>query len=88
MYFMEDNDILTIEKDGVEVKCDICFSYICENNLKGYIVFTDHSKDSNNKENLYVRSYDPNDEEINLKEVSDEEYEMTIEAMNKIQNNS
>ena len=82
---MDNDNSLVIEKDGKEVVCDVCFSYVCEDNLKGYIVFTDHSIDEDGKEALYVRSYDPEDSEENLSLVTDEEFEMTIEAMNKIE---
>lgn len=81
---MDENSFI-IEKDGKEVSCDVCFAFICEENLKGYIAFTDHSKDETGKENLYIRSYDPEDEQQNLYEVSDEEYKLAIDTMNIIE---
>ena len=84
---MENTESLTILKDGVEVSCDVCFSFISEDTNKGYIAYTDHSLDEEGNEVIYVSSYDPEDEMQNLSDVSEEELEMVNEVMDKITNN-
>ena len=84
---MESTEELTIIKNGAEVSCDVCFSFISEDTNKGYICYTDHSLDENGNEIIYISSFDPNDEKEELSDVTDEEYDMAIEVFNKIQNN-
>ena len=83
---MENQESLTIMKDGVEVTCDICFSFTSEETKKGYVAYTDHSLDENGDENVYVKSFDPNDPNQEMNDLSDEEYDLVEEVMNKIQN--
>lgn len=82
---MTADNTLVIEKNGQEVLCDICFSFISEDTNKAYIAYTDHSKNINGKENLFVKSYDPGDYQQSLKDVTDDEITMVYNVMNKIQ---
>ena len=82
---MENTEELTIIKDGVEVSCDVCFSFVSEDTNKGYVCYTDHSLDEEGNEVIYVSSFDPNDPEQNLGDVTDEEYEMAIEVLDGIE---
>ena len=52
---MDNENTLVIEKDGQEVVCDICFSFVSEDTKKRYIAFTDHTKDEEGNENIYVK---------------------------------
>ncbi|MBR3897656.1 MAG: DUF1292 domain-containing protein [Bacilli bacterium] len=54
-----ENEKITIEKDGHEVECDVLFTFTLDETGKVYIGFTDHSKDNEGNEVLYVKSYDP-----------------------------
>lgn len=82
---MKTDNTLVINKNGQEVLCDICFSFISEDTNKGYIAYTDHSHNMNGKENLYVKCYDPSDVHQNLQDISDEEISLVYSVMHKIQ---
>lgn len=78
---------LVIEKDGKEVKCELYFSFVSEDTGKGYVAYTDHSKDESGKENVYVFSFDPDSEEKVLSDISDEEMAMVNHVVDKIKAN-
>ncbi len=52
-------DKLVVNMNGENVSCDILFSLVCNETHKGYIAYTDHQKDENNQENLFIGVYDP-----------------------------
>lgn len=83
---MDNQESLTIMKDGVEVTCDICFSFTSEDTRKGYVAYTDHSLNEDGEENLYVKSFDPNDPNMELNDLTDEEYGLVEEVMEKLEN--
>ena len=82
---MENDNKIEINKNGQQVMCDIYYSFVSEDTNKGYIVFTDHELDENNKTKLYVKSCDPNDPSQELSDLTPAEYEMASKVMNKIQ---
>ena len=82
---MENENTVVISKDGQQVTCDVYFSFISEDTKKGYIVFTDHTLDENNKIKLYIKSCDPDDPEQNLSDVTPAEYEMANRVIKKLQ---
>lgn len=55
----ENLGILTIEKDGEAVDCDVLFTFECEELGKTYVGYTDHAIAANGRKNIYVSSYDP-----------------------------
>ena len=82
---MDTENTLVINKNGQAVVCDICYSFISEDTNKGYIAYTDHTKNINGKENLYVKSYDPDDIEQKLQDITDDELLLINNVMGKIQ---
>ena len=54
-----ENQTITIIKDGKEVECDLLFTFDSEDTGKAYMAFTDHSKNEDGRNNIYVKSYDP-----------------------------
>jgi uncharacterized protein YrzB (UPF0473 family) len=59
MEFFDDDEKVTINKNGEQVSCDVLFTFNCEELCKSYLACTDHSKDDKGQENLYVFSFDP-----------------------------
>lgn len=83
---MRDGNIV-IKKDGQDVKCDILFSFVCNENLKGYVGYTDHSKDENGKEIVYVNAYDPDEGMDKLQEIKTAaEWDMVNNLIERIKN--
>ena len=69
---MENNNSIVIEKDGQKVNCDIYYSFVSDDTKKGYVAFSDHSKDEEENENIYMGSFDPDIGYETLNPVTDE----------------
>lgn len=80
-------DKLTAIVNGEEKEFDIYLTLVCNENNKGYIAYTDHSLDENNKENVYVSVYDPNVGPTQLFEIqTQEEWDLINGVIDKIRN--
>lgn len=80
-----ENEKIQIEKNGEIVDCDILFTFDCEDNLKSYIGYTDHSIGKNGRKNIYVSSYNPLGLKLELEDITDErELAMVNEVLMKI----
>ncbi len=55
---MKDEKIV-IQKNGIDVECEIVFTFDSPDTEKTYIGYTDHSIGKNGRKNIYVSSYDP-----------------------------
>lgn len=66
-----DNDKVIMEKNGEKVECDVLFTFDCEDTMKSYVGYTDHSFGKNKRKNIYVSSYNPFDKEQKLENISD-----------------
>lgn len=85
MDFDINKEKLEIVKDGKKVECDILFTFDCEDTMKSYVGYTDHSFSSNGRKNIYVSSYDPLKPKMELEDVTDaRELEMVNEVLEKI----
>lgn len=78
---MENDNSIVIEKDGQKVNCDIYYSFISDDTKKGYVAFSDHSKDEEGNENIYMGSFDPEVGYDTLSPVTDEK---EIEMFNSV----
>lgn len=82
-----DGKKITIEKDGKEIECDILFTFDCEDTKKSYIGYTDNEIAPNGRKTIYVSSYDPLKEEIELEDITDSrELEMVNDVLIQIDN--
>lgn len=81
----EELGVITIEKDGQAVDCDVLFTFDCEELGKTYVGYTDHAIAENGRKNIYVSSYDP---VIGFDQLGDitspEELEMVSDVLNQI----
>ena len=85
MKFDLENDKITIEKDGKEVECDILFTFDCEDTKKSYVGYSDNTIAPNGRKTIYVSSYNPLKEEIELEDITDsKELEMIQDVLGKI----
>jgi uncharacterized protein YrzB (UPF0473 family) len=83
-YDMEEEKV-TIERDGRTIECDVLFTFDCEDTMKSYIGYTDHSIASNGRKNIYVSSYDPFKPVLQLENVTDEkELRMIHEVLQRL----
>lgn len=67
----KDNKII-ITKDGVDIECDILFTFDSEDTKKSYVGYSDNKIAPNGRKTIYVSSYDPSKEEIELEDITDQ----------------
>ena len=57
---MENNTTFKVINDqGVEITCDILFTFDSDETKKSYIVYTDNSKDEQGNVQVFASIYDP-----------------------------
>ena len=78
---------LVVLKDNQELECDVLLSLVCNEIGKAFIAYTDHSKDENGRDNIFVSSYDPNMGVDRLLEITDQrEWDLINSIIDKIRN--
>lgn len=83
---MENNTFKVINNDGVEVTCDILFTFDSEETKKSYIVYTDNSKDEEGNVQVFASIYDPKQENPKLEPIeSDQEWKIIETILNTLQ---
>lgn len=81
----EELGVITIEKDGQAVTCNVLFTFDCEELGKTYVGYTDHTVDVNGRKTIYVSSYDPVIGFDHLGDItSPEELEMVSDVLKQI----
>ena len=86
MVNMENNTFKVINNDGVEVTCDILFTFDSEETKKSYIVYTDNSKDAEGNVQVFASIYDPKQENPKLEPIeSDQEWKIIETILNTLQ---
>ena len=68
---LKDNKII-ITKDGVDIECDILFTFDSEDTKKSYVGYSDNKIAPNGRKTIYVSSYDPSKEKIELEDITDQ----------------
>ena len=77
---LEQDDLEITYDDGTTKNYKIVFDFESDDPNKNYIVYTDNVENENGNFDFLVSSYDPNDEEMNINEITDEELKM-VEKM-------
>lgn len=80
-----ENDKVIMEKDGVEINCDILFTFDSDDTKKSYVGYTDNEIAANGRKTIYVSSYDPSKENIELEDITDKkELDMIQDVLRQI----
>ena len=66
------NTIKVYDEKGNEVVCDILFTFDNEETKKSYIVYTDNSRDTEGRIQVYASIYNPEDPKMKLEEIKTE----------------
>ena len=84
---MEEKNTITIrDEKGNKKVCDILFTFENDETGKNYIVYTDNTKDSNGKTQVYASIYDPKDKDMKLEEIkTDKEWKVIETILQTIQ---
>ena len=62
---MNENMSLTfMDENGRERKCDVLFTYECDETGKNYIVYTDYSRDKEDQLQVFASIYTPGSDEL------------------------
>lgn len=69
----EDMTFKVLNDEGVEVECEVLFTFDCEENGKSYIVYTDNTLDEDGSTKVYASVYNPDEDETKLLPVETEE---------------
>ncbi|MBR1416271.1 MAG: DUF1292 domain-containing protein [Bacilli bacterium] len=81
---MKKNSIMTLkDENGRTIEVEVLFTYNSSNNTNTYIVYTDHSKDSDGKEKVYAGIYDKDNSLLNPIE-NKEDYKMIENILSSI----
>lgn len=73
----EDMTFKVLNDEGVEVECEVLFTFDCEENGKSYIVYTDNTLDEDGSTKVYASVYNPDEDETKLLPIETEkEWEM------------
>lgn len=75
------NRFTMMDSRGVETTYDVLFTFESEETNKNYIAYTDNTRDENGKINVYASTYDPDDEETELKALESEKEWKVIETI-------
>lgn len=87
--FDTSENVIRLEKNGKVVECEVLFTFDCEDTMKSYVGYTDHSVESNGRKNIYVSAYDPLKEDGELENITDKrELEMIGEVLEKFDQES
>lgn len=83
---MEEKTFTLMNAEGVETKYDVLFTFDSEDTEKSYIVYTDNTYDEEGNIQVYASTYDPNSEEMILREIkTDKEWKVIETILDTIQ---
>ena len=73
--------------DGIEVECEVLFSFESEETGKNYIVYTDNTLDEDDNTKVFASIYNPDEEETVLQPIeTDEEWAIIEKILDALQN--
>lgn len=80
------NTFKVINDEGVEITCDILFTFDSEETKKSYIVYTDNSRDAEGNIQVFASIYDPKQENPRLEPIeSEQEWKIIETILNTLQ---
>ena len=73
--------------DGIEVECEVLFTFESEETGKNYIVYTDNTLDEDDNTKVFASIYNPDEEETVLQPIeTDEEWAIIEKILDALQN--
>ena len=73
--------------DGIEVECEVLFTFESDETKKNYIVYTDNTLDENGNTKVYASIYNPDEEETKLLPIeTDKEWKIIETILEELQN--
>lgn len=85
----EKNVFQVLNENGVEVTCEVLFTFDSEETKKSYIVYTDNTTDEEGNVRVYASIFDPEKPNTELKPIeSEREWKIVETILESIQNES
>lgn len=82
----EKNTFKIINEEGIEITCDVLFTFDSDETKKSYIVYTDNTYDENKLIKTYASIYDPQKEDSPLIPIKTaKEWEVIENILNSLQ---
>lgn len=76
-----------VNDDGIEVECEVLFTFESEETGKNYIVYTDNTLDEDDNTKVFASIYNPDEEETVLQPIeTDEEWAIIEKILDALQN--
>lgn len=86
----EKDEIMTFKvknDEGVEVECEVLFTFESEDTGKNYIVYTDNTLDEDYNTKVYASIYNPDEQETKLLPIeTDKEWKIIETILEELQN--
>ena len=76
-----ENTFTIMNDEGVEIECEVIFTYEDEQSGKNYIAYTDNTLDEDGNTKVYASVFDPNEENPVLSQIETEEEWQLIEGI-------
>ena len=70
-----------IADNGKEMECEVLFTFESDETKKNYIVYTDNTIDEQGNTRVYASIYEPDQEDLKLKDITDEKEWKVIETI-------
>ena len=90
----EKTNFTVVDENGIEVECEVLFTFDSEETHKSYIVYTDNTTDEEGNTKVYASIFNPKDEKTELTPIeTDREWKIietileTIQEENDKENN-
>ena len=77
----EKNTFTVLDENGKEVTCEVLFTFDSEETKKNYIVYTDNTTDNEGNVRVYASTFDPANENSELKPIETEREWKIIETI-------
>lgn len=85
----KENTFKITNNEGMEVTCEVLFTFESDETNKNYIVYTDNTKDSEGNIKVYASIYDPNSNSTELLPIeTDREWKVVETILSSIQEES
>lgn len=77
----ENMNFTAVNSDGLEIECEVLFTFESEETGKNYIVYTDNTVDENGDTKVYASIYEPDSDETKLLPIESEKEWRIIEVI-------
>lgn len=83
----EEMKFKVVDDNGVEVECEVLFTFESDKTGKDYIVYTDNTVDDEGNTRVFASIYNPDEDEMRLSPItSEKEWKIIETILDELQN--